>query len=225
MNTKHLFDKFGSAKLLVINVLLYKIATMTKKYRILKIFLISFLLYSLGYQIVDFPVLAQQQNIFGSSSRESARRYFQKGFDAMHGNNDQQAIRDFNEAVRLMPDYSRAYNLRGFTKRRIGDLKGALDDFNQAIKINKNWETSKLHSAYNNRGKVKGMLGDRLGAIEDFDQAIKIYPDYAEAYKNRGTIKASLGQKQQALSDFQKAASLYKQENNLEEYVQVLKLM
>jgi tetratricopeptide (TPR) repeat protein len=69
------------------------------------------------------------------------------------------------------------------------------------------------------------MLGDRLGAIEDFDQAIKIYPDYAEAYKNRGTIKASLGQKQQALSDFQKAASLYKQENNLEEYVQVLKLM
>jgi tetratricopeptide (TPR) repeat protein len=200
-------------------------ATMTKKYHISKIFLISFLLYSIGFQIADFPVLSQQQNTLNSTSKESARQYFQSALAAMNEDKNQKAIKDFNEAIRLMPDYSRAYNLRGFTKRRIGDLKGALDDFNQAIKINKNWETSKLHSAYNNRGKVKGMLGDRLGAIEDFDQAIKIYPDYAEAYKNRGTIKASLGQKQQALSDFQKAASLYKQENNLEEYVQVLKLM
>jgi tetratricopeptide (TPR) repeat protein len=222
MNTKHLFDKFGSDKLLVINVLLYKTATMTKKYRISKVFLISFLLYSLGCQIVDLPVLAQQQNIFGSSSRESARRYFQKGFDAMHENNDQQAIRYFNEAVRLMPDYSRAYNLRGFAKRRIGDLKGALEDFNQAIKINKNWETAKLHASYNNRGQVKAMLGDVLDGIKDFDRAIEIYPDYADGHKNRGIAKASLGLKQEALSDFQKAAYWHKLDNNLEEYEKVL---
>jgi tetratricopeptide (TPR) repeat protein len=140
----------------------------------------------------------------------------------MHENNDQQAIRYFNEAVRLMPDYSRAYNLRGFAKRRIGDLKGALEDFNQAIKINKNWETAKLHASYNNRGQVKAMLGDVLDGIKDFDRAIEIYPDYADGHKNRGIAKASLGLKQEALSDFQKAAYWHKLDNNLEEYEKVL---
>ena len=203
-------------------MLLSEPTSMTKKYHIAKVFLISSLLYSVGSPIADFPVLAQQQYKFSSESRESARRYFQSGLEAMNGDNNQKGIKDLSEAIRLMPNYSRAYNLRGFAKRRIGDLQGALDDFNQAIKINQNWETAKLHAAYNNRGQVKAMLGDVLEGIKDFDRAIEIYPDYADGHKNRGIAKASLGQKQEALSDFQKAASLYKQENNLEEYEKVL---
>lgn len=196
--------------------------SMTKTYHIAKVFLISSLLYSVGSPIADFPVLAQQQYNFGSASRESARRYFQSGLEAMNGDNNQKGIKDLSEAIRLMPNYSRAYNLRGFAKRRIGDLQGALDDFNQAIKINQNWETAKLHAAYNNRGQVKVMLGDVLEGIKDFDRAIEIYPDYADGHKNRGIAKASLGLKQEALSDFQKAASWYKLDNNLEEYEKVL---
>ena len=45
------------------------------------------------------------------------------------------AIRDFDEAIRLQPMFSRAYVLRGSSYMLKGDHKKALADFDQAMRV------------------------------------------------------------------------------------------
>jgi tetratricopeptide (TPR) repeat protein len=91
------------------------------------------------------------------------------------------AMADYNEAIRLDPTYSSAYDNRGNVKRQKGELNGAMADIDQAIRLN-----PKNAFAYNNRGIVKEAKGDLAGAIADYSQAISLDPKYAVAYRNRG---------------------------------------
>ena len=45
------------------------------------------------------------------------------------------AIADFNQAIRLDPNYALAYRNRGNAKRKKGDVDGAIADYNRAIKL------------------------------------------------------------------------------------------
>ncbi|TRV64415.1 MAG: toll/interleukin-1 receptor domain-containing protein [Microcystis panniformis Mp_MB_F_20051200_S9] len=103
---------------------------------------------------------------------------------------------DYNQAIKIKPDYADAYNNRGIAKKNLGDKQGAIADYNQAIKIKPDYA-----DAYNNA---------------DYNQAIKIKPDYADAYNNRGIAKKNLGDKQGAIADYNQAAQLYSQQGNME---------
>ncbi|MDM3850523.1 MAG: tetratricopeptide repeat protein [Aphanizomenon gracile PMC627.10] len=109
----------------------------------------------------------------------------------------QGAIDDYNQAIKINPNYADAYYNRGNVRDDLGDKQGAIDDYNQAIKINPN-----LAQAYNNRGLARKELGDKQGAIDDYNQAIKINPNYALAYYNRGNARKELGDKPGAIADY-----------------------
>ena len=47
----------------------------------------------------------------------------------------QLAIDDYNEAIRLKPDYANAYNNRGSAYSRLGQYQLAIEDYNEAIRI------------------------------------------------------------------------------------------
>jgi tetratricopeptide (TPR) repeat protein len=113
------------------------------------------------------------------------------------------AMADYNQAIRLDPNYSAAYDNRGNVKRQKGDLNGAMADIDQAIQLN-----PKNALAYNNRGKVKEAKGDLNGAIADFSQAISLNPKYALAYRNRGNVKRKKGDINGANADFSEAIKL-----------------
>jgi tetratricopeptide (TPR) repeat protein len=71
------------------------------------------------------------------------------------------AIRDYNEAIRLKPDYAFAYVGRGMTYAAKRDFDRAIQDYNEAIRLDPNAE-----SAYENRGVAHAFEGDHesLGA-------------------------------------------------------------
>lgn len=110
------------------------------------------------------------------------------------------AITDFDETIRLDPDYAYAYNNRGLAKYELGNRASALADFDEAIRLNHDYA-----EAHNNKGVVMGKRGEHKSAIRHFDTAIQLEPNLADAYHNRGVMKQLLGQHQEAITDYNMA--------------------
>lgn len=82
------------------------------------------------------------------------------------------AIKDYDKAIKLNPEFVEAYCNRGIAKVAVGVYAGAIKDFDKAIEIN-----PKYVDAYDSRGIAKERLSDLEGAMKDHDAAIKLYPE------------------------------------------------
>ncbi|MEK9150406.1 MAG: tetratricopeptide repeat protein, partial [Candidatus Desantisbacteria bacterium] len=101
-------------------------------------------------------------------------------YDSM--GNYQQALMDFNKAIKINPGYAEAYRNRGLIFSKLRNFQQALKDINRAIELN----TTKPAIGYNSRGSIYVNSGDYQKAIEDFSMAIELAPLSADAYYNRG---------------------------------------
>jgi tetratricopeptide (TPR) repeat protein len=79
--------------------------------------------------------------------------------------------------------------------------------------------------AYSNRGAIKSNLGQKQAEIIDYDRAIAINPNYAEFFYNRGIAKYDLGQKQAAIADLKNGAELFCQQNRMNDYQNISRLI
>ena len=176
------------------------------------------------HPFLSLQVLAQSKTFVQPQpqilSQLTAIDYFNRGVDKQKSGDNQGAIADFNEAIKLKPDFVEAYYNRGASKALLGDNQGALADFNQAIKLKPDDA-----GVYNNRGFIKALLGDNQGVLADFNQAIKLNPDLVQAYYGRGLIKVLLGDNQGGINDLHQAAKLYQQQNKIQEYQNVMNVL
>jgi DNA-binding helix-hairpin-helix protein with protein kinase domain len=141
------------------------------------------------------------------------------------------AIENFNQALRLNPNDTKAYVNRGNARYEIaqhsGDpdrqYKGAIADFNKALFLNPNEV-----EAYVKRGFVRYTVAqyskdpdkDYKAAIADFNKALGLNPNKVEAYVKRGIVRYKLAQYSgdsqkdyiAAIKDFDQALSLNPQE-------------
>jgi tetratricopeptide (TPR) repeat protein len=98
-----------------------------------------------------------------------------------HGKYDE-AIKAYDEAIRLNPNYAMAWNNNGLALGRyLGKYEEASQCFDRAIRLNPN-----LAVAWNNKGIALRNQGKYDESIKAYDEAIRLDPKYAEAWCNEG---------------------------------------
>ena len=126
-----------------------------------------------------------------------------RGFSAGDKGDLDKAIRHYNKAIELKPDFFGAYNDRGIIYSKKGDFDNAIKDLNKAIELNPN-----LTEAYNNRGIAYNRKGEIDTAIHNYSKAIELSPNNAKAYKNRGTAYFQKGDFDIAIHNYSQAIEL-----------------
>ena len=136
----------------------------------------------------DRDFLANQKN------EEGNKLYYAQNYGG--------AIKSYDEAIKIKPDWSWYYN-RGNSYYKLGKNELAIQDFNKSIQLNPNYD-----KAYNNRGNIYDDLGQYELAIKDFDKSIQLNPNYDLAYNNRGVVYNNLKQYERAIQDFDKSIKI-----------------
>ncbi len=137
------------------------------------------------------------------SNQGTAVAYYQRGLAFCRKKLYEQAIEDFNEAIRFDPEFARAYYHRGYVCRQTGRNGHAIENYNRAIRLD-----PEFVPAYINRGAIHVDEGLYYHAIQDFHQAIRLDPRHARVYSDRGCAFYGNGRYDRALEDFNEALRL-----------------
>ncbi|MEO9594613.1 tetratricopeptide repeat protein [Rhodopirellula bahusiensis] len=132
--------------------------------------------------------------------------YFNRGRSRRLTGAYEDAIEDFNIALRLDDQYVKAYRLRGHSWADRGDYLRALADFDNAIRIGPGSADD-----FHNRGNAWVSLGKFRKAIKDFTRAIRLEPnntDIAKTYNSRGIAWKRKGRYAKTLADYERALEL-----------------
>jgi len=137
------------------------------------------------------------------TSGKSAEDYFNSGISRNGKGQYDEAIRDFNEAIRLNPNVAVYYSNRGYSYLEKGQHDEAIRDCTEAIRLNPN-----RVEAYNNRGYIFHAKGQYDEAIRDYTEAIRLNPNESVYYNNRGNSFHAKGQYDEAIRDYTEAIRL-----------------
>ena len=127
------------------------------------------------------------------------------------------AIRDYNEAIRLDPNNvaaycnrGNAYSFRALLWRSEGDYDKAIRDFDKAIRDFD--EAIRLDpknvAAYCGRGDVWDYQHEYDKAIQDYNEAIRLDPKNVSAFFNRANSWSNRGDLDKAIGDYDEAIRL-----------------
>lgn len=93
------------------------------------------------------------------------------------------ALADFDNAIKSYPEYAHAYHLRGITRTADGNDEGALEDFDRAIELDPEYG-----AAYFSRANLHSKAGRSDEAGEDAAMATQIGIRNVETYANENNI-------------------------------------
>jgi protein O-mannosyl-transferase len=129
--------------------------------------------------------------------------YSNRGFGLLQEGRVDDAISDFNAALRAKPDYAYAHNNLGLALLQEGRTDEAVPHFQKAL------ETKPDYAApYDNLGTILFGKGQVDAAIADLQTAVKIDPEYSEAHFNLGLVFQVKGDPDAAIAHFQRSLEL-----------------
>jgi lipoprotein NlpI len=148
-------------------------------------------LYSIALQRGDLPPEIQ------------ATSYHNRGIAYARTERNDEALADFDAAIRLNPRYQSAYVNRGDIYQFKHQYEKAIADYDTALKLRDGDEV-----AHYDRGNAYAALGRHREAIADYDAALRLKKDYQPAYFNRGNSYQAIGRFEAAASDYDAAIKL-----------------
>ena len=136
--------------------------------------------------VKDYPNTFILWNILGASA-------------AKIGNLDE-AIKAFQKATVIKPDYHEGFYNMGNALKDQGKLERAIVSYSKAIACRPDYA-----EAFYNMGKAYADQDNFEKAIEAYQKAIKLKPGYVAAYNNIGNLFQDLGRQQDAISSYERA--------------------
>ena len=134
----------------------------------------------------------------------NAQAFYNRGVAKTNQERYEDAIADYDEAIRLKPDYLDALINRGGVKDTfLGRHAEAIADYDEAIRLDPG-----NAQAFYNRGVAKTNHERYEDAIADYDEAIRLDPNYVDALNNRDGLKDALGRHAEAIADYDEAIRL-----------------
>ena len=113
------------------------------------------------------------------------------------------ALRDYNKAIELNPDFPKGYSNRGVLLKDLKRYDESLSDYNKAIELLPNYAIP-----YNNRGVLFKILNRLDEALNDYNRAIALLPNYPDALYNRAVVYKLQNKYDESLRDYNKAIQL-----------------
>ena len=110
------------------------------------------------------------------------------------------AVREYEEAVELKPDFVRAYNNLGNIYTLLGDYEKAVGYYNRVIQLRPD-----LAQGYSNLGNALYRQGMLDKAISYLKKALMIRPDLVEAHNNLGVVLLRRGRTEEAIGHYREA--------------------
>ena len=159
-------------------------------------------LQALNSQKAQIKALREELHSLRETQKEYAHEYYLMGNECITKAHDANAaIRCFDKALNLNPNYVEAWVRKGVTLLDIGEDYDAQVCLNKAVKL-----SPKSFKARYNRGKCLLKLKYYDEAILDFQQAVSIKPKHAASHEylaeGYGAIGArELAEKHQAIAD------------------------
>jgi hypothetical protein len=111
-----------------------------------------------------------------------------------------EALRWFDAALAVRPDFAEALDNRGFARSRMGDDSAALADYGKALALRPDYPHALGH-----RGNAHFRSRRFAEAFADFDRLTAAAPDDAEAWFQRGNSLLKLKRYGEALASYDRA--------------------
>jgi tetratricopeptide (TPR) repeat protein len=137
---------------------------------------------------------------------ENERAHNNLGFSlSLQPGRQDEAVAQYEEALRLKPNFSRAHNNLGNALFSLGRTDDAIAQYEETLRLRPD-----LAEAHYNLGRALLMLPGRLNeAIAQYAQALKLNPDYAEAHFGMGSALEKMpGRLDDAVAEFRQSLRL-----------------
>jgi tetratricopeptide (TPR) repeat protein len=135
--------------------------------------------------------------------RLAAWSYNRRGERFAELGNEEEALKDFTNAISHDPAHWRAMHNRGVSHATLGKPNEALADFSRALQLNRQYANT-----WFNRGEIYADRADYQRAIADYAEAIRLSPRESEFYHARGKAYSRLGRGREGLEDLNAAIRL-----------------
>ncbi len=129
--------------------------------------------------------------------------FFVKGNARLNTGEYQEALRYYNEAIRLDSTFADAYNNRGIAYAEQAKYGRAVIDYTQAINLKQGFA-----DAFYNRANAYLQLQDYEKSLADLDSVEQYYPDSAYVFFTKGFTLAEVRSYQEAIRAMNQAIAL-----------------
>ncbi len=155
-----------------------------------------------GFEINEPQPMAQ----LSTNQSDLAQEWIAKGDALYNESNYREAIKAYDEAIRLDPKLAEAWNSKGFALNRQGKCDEAIKAWDEAISLAPS--DPNIVTTWKNKGQAFFDQGKYDEALLCMDKVIEMEPQFAMAWNNKGYCLYKLGKYDEALQAYNKCIEL-----------------